>query len=359
MRSFWPTGGLWRHRDFLKLWSAETISQFGSQVAQLALPLVAILVLDASAFEVAALATVEFLPFILFTLPAGVWVDRLPRRPILIVGDFGRAALLATIPIAYVAGRADARAALRRRLPRRHPHRLLRRRVPVVPPVARRPRPDHRRQLEARDQPLGGAGRRAGARRRARPGLHRAVRGPPRRAQLRRLRPLPPRESARRRPRPRSRRVDGRKPSMWTELQGGPALRPRQPEPARAGRAARRRRTSSRASRSRSSSSSPFASSTCPPGLDRARLLGRSCRLARRRVHRDADLAPLRGRPDDDRHRGALRAAMLLVAFAPAATPRSRSSSPRSSSSASRSSSTTSSRSATGRRSARRGSRAG
>ena len=89
MRSFWPTGGLWRHPDFLKLWSAETVSQFGSQVGQLALPLVAILVLDASAFEVAALATVEFLPFILFTLPAGVWVDRLPRRPILIMGDFG------------------------------------------------------------------------------------------------------------------------------------------------------------------------------------------------------------------------------------------------------------------------------
>ena len=102
-RPTWPQGGLWRHRDFLKLWSAETISQFGTQVSQLALPLVAILVLDASAFEVAALGTIEFLPFILFTLPAGVWVDRLPRRPILIAGDFGRAALLATIPVAYVA----------------------------------------------------------------------------------------------------------------------------------------------------------------------------------------------------------------------------------------------------------------
>jgi MFS family permease len=99
----WPTGGLWRHPDFLKLWSAETISQFGTQVTQLALPLAAILVLDASAFEVAALGVVEFLPFILFTLPAGVWVDRLPRRPILIGGDLGRAALLASIPIAYVA----------------------------------------------------------------------------------------------------------------------------------------------------------------------------------------------------------------------------------------------------------------
>jgi MFS family permease len=102
MPRLWPSGGLWRHPDFLKLWSAETISQFGTQVSQLALPLVAILVLDASAFEVAALGTVEFLPFILFTLPAGVWVDRLPRRPILIAGDLGRAALLASIPVAYL-----------------------------------------------------------------------------------------------------------------------------------------------------------------------------------------------------------------------------------------------------------------
>jgi MFS family permease len=103
MRSLWPHGGLWRHPDFLKLWSAETISVFGSTVDDIAFPLVAILVLDASAFEVAALGTILFLPFILFTLPAGVWVDRLPRRPILIVGDFGRAALYATVPIAYVA----------------------------------------------------------------------------------------------------------------------------------------------------------------------------------------------------------------------------------------------------------------
>jgi MFS family permease len=103
MRSLWPQGGLWRHRDFLKLWAGETISQFGSTIDDIAFPLVAILVLDASAFEVAVLGTVLFLPFILFTLPAGVWVDRLPRRPVLIIGDFGRAALYATVPIAYVA----------------------------------------------------------------------------------------------------------------------------------------------------------------------------------------------------------------------------------------------------------------
>ena len=98
-----PPRSLLRHPDFLKLWSAETISQFGSTIDDIAFALVAILVLDASAFEVAALGTVLFLPFILFTLPAGVWVDRLPRRPILIVGDFGRAALYASVPIAYVA----------------------------------------------------------------------------------------------------------------------------------------------------------------------------------------------------------------------------------------------------------------
>jgi MFS family permease len=103
MRSPWPHGGLWRHPDFLKLWSAETISQFGTQISNLAIPLVAILVLDATAFEVAALGTVLFLPFIIFTLPAGVWVDRMRRKPILVAGDLGRMALLATIPLAYFA----------------------------------------------------------------------------------------------------------------------------------------------------------------------------------------------------------------------------------------------------------------
>ena len=97
----WPEGGLWRHSDFLKLWSAETVSQFGTQISLLALPLAAIDVLHVTAFKVATLTTVEFLPFLLVSLPAGVWVDRLPRRPILIAGDLARAGLLASIPIAY------------------------------------------------------------------------------------------------------------------------------------------------------------------------------------------------------------------------------------------------------------------
>src|SRR5512136_287386 len=95
---------LWLHPDFLKLWTAETVSQVGTQVTQLALPLVAIVVLVATPFEVALLGTIAFLPFILLGLPAGVWVDRLRRRPILIAGDLGRAVLLASIPVAFVAG---------------------------------------------------------------------------------------------------------------------------------------------------------------------------------------------------------------------------------------------------------------
>ena len=86
----------------MKLWIGQSISEFGTPVSQIALPWIAIKNLDASAFEVAALGTVQFLPFLLFTLPAGVWVDRLQRRSVLIVGDAGRALLLATIPVAYI-----------------------------------------------------------------------------------------------------------------------------------------------------------------------------------------------------------------------------------------------------------------
>jgi MFS family permease len=101
MREVWPRGGLWRHHDFLRLWAAQTVSQFGSQISGIAVPLVAILTLDSSAFSVAMLGAVEMLPFLLIALPAGVWVDRLPRRPILIAGDLGRAVALGSIPLAW------------------------------------------------------------------------------------------------------------------------------------------------------------------------------------------------------------------------------------------------------------------
>ncbi len=94
-------GGLWLHRDFRSLWAAETISVFGTQISQLALPLVAVITLEASVFEVALLGVIEFAPFILISLPAGVWVDRMRRKPILVTADVGRALLLASIPVAY------------------------------------------------------------------------------------------------------------------------------------------------------------------------------------------------------------------------------------------------------------------
>jgi MFS family permease len=96
-----PSRSLLRHPDFLKLWTAESISVFGSAITQLALPLIAATVLNVSPFEFGLLTTIEFLPFILLSLPAGVWVDRLRRRPILIAGDLGRAAAIASIPVAF------------------------------------------------------------------------------------------------------------------------------------------------------------------------------------------------------------------------------------------------------------------
>ncbi|MCV0402587.1 MAG: MFS transporter [Chloroflexi bacterium] len=95
---------LWRHRNFLKLWSAQTITQFGDEITQLALPLVAIITLQATPFQIGLLGTFQFLPFILLTIPAGVWVDRMRRRPILIAADLGRAVLLVSIPVAFVGG---------------------------------------------------------------------------------------------------------------------------------------------------------------------------------------------------------------------------------------------------------------
>ena len=62
VRRLWPTGDLWRHGDFMKLWSAETISQFGTQISQLALPFIAIVVLDASTFAVAPRDRVHTVP---------------------------------------------------------------------------------------------------------------------------------------------------------------------------------------------------------------------------------------------------------------------------------------------------------
>jgi MFS family permease len=95
---------LWRHQDFLKLWVGETVSVFGSQISALAIPLTAVLILQATPFEMGILTAVEFAPFLFISLFAGVWVDRLRRRPILITADIGRAVFLGAIPVAALGG---------------------------------------------------------------------------------------------------------------------------------------------------------------------------------------------------------------------------------------------------------------
>jgi MFS family permease len=96
--------GLLRQADFRRLWLSMSVSTLGSEVTFLALPLVAILVLKASPVEVAILGAMPFVAFALFGLPAGVWVDRLPRKRVMVVGDLGRATILVFVPIAAVAG---------------------------------------------------------------------------------------------------------------------------------------------------------------------------------------------------------------------------------------------------------------
>src|SRR5438093_4682587 len=97
------SASLWRNRTFLAVWSAGTISIFGSLITRTALPWAAILVLDAGALDISALRGVEQVAALIVGLFAGAWVDRLRRRPIMIGADIGRAILLGSIPVAFAA----------------------------------------------------------------------------------------------------------------------------------------------------------------------------------------------------------------------------------------------------------------
>lgn len=96
--------GLWRDHDFMRLWTGQTISKFGSQIGDGALQFAAILVLGATPVQLGLLAAARTAPVLLFGLLAGVWVDRLRRRPILIAADLGRGLLLCSIPAAALLG---------------------------------------------------------------------------------------------------------------------------------------------------------------------------------------------------------------------------------------------------------------
>jgi MFS family permease len=91
---------LLRQPVFLLFWTGQTISAFGSQITALALPLTAVLTLGATPVQMGLLSAAQTGPFLILGLFAGVWVDRLRRRPILIAADLGRGMLLATIPLA-------------------------------------------------------------------------------------------------------------------------------------------------------------------------------------------------------------------------------------------------------------------
>jgi MFS family permease len=95
---------IWRSGAFVRLWSASTISFFGSFITRTALPLAAILVLGSGPLEISAIRSLELVGGLIVVFVAGAWVDRLRRRPIMIGADIGRALLLGSIPVAAVLG---------------------------------------------------------------------------------------------------------------------------------------------------------------------------------------------------------------------------------------------------------------
>lgn len=95
---------LWRHHDFRMLWAGDTVSVFGIQFVQFALPLIAVSLLHANAFEMGLLSALESAAFLVISLPAGAWVDRMRKKTVIVAGDLLRAATLLSIPIAWLCG---------------------------------------------------------------------------------------------------------------------------------------------------------------------------------------------------------------------------------------------------------------
>ena len=92
--------GLWHNPNFVKLWTSLTVTAFGSQITNLALPLTAAVMLHATPWQMGVLVALETLPFALVSLHAGVLIDRVRKLPIVIISDIGRGLALLAIPIA-------------------------------------------------------------------------------------------------------------------------------------------------------------------------------------------------------------------------------------------------------------------
>jgi MFS family permease len=91
------------NREFRRLFAADSISLIGDQITLIAVPLTAVLVLDAGAAEMGYLGAAGLLPYLFFSLHAGAWVDRSGgRRRKMIAADLGRALVIASVPVAYV-----------------------------------------------------------------------------------------------------------------------------------------------------------------------------------------------------------------------------------------------------------------
>ena len=109
-RKFWPSGpwlaanDLLRDAAYRRLWTSILISSFGGQVTMLALPLTAAVLLHASPTQMGLLTAMEILPFVLFSLPSGVWLDRVKKLPVYVVGELTIGVAVASIPLAWWAG---------------------------------------------------------------------------------------------------------------------------------------------------------------------------------------------------------------------------------------------------------------
>src|SRR5436309_3672155 len=96
--------GLWKNSDFVRLWLGQTVSHFGSGITGIALPLTAVLILTATPVQMGILGALDGVSVLVIGLLAGVWVDRVRRRTVLIATDLGRAFILSTIPLAALLG---------------------------------------------------------------------------------------------------------------------------------------------------------------------------------------------------------------------------------------------------------------
>ena len=95
---------LLRDRAYRRLWSSILLSSFGNQISMLALPLAAALLLNATPTQMGILTAMEIAPFVLLSLPGGVWLDRVRKLPVYVAGELLLAAALLTVPIAWWLG---------------------------------------------------------------------------------------------------------------------------------------------------------------------------------------------------------------------------------------------------------------